>query len=106
MVYQIIGQVASYGARVVSRNLFRLHKTDVRIHKSLYGASGGRGVRHGRDAGIFLSQYAEGDDLDNHAVQEPPGNGYSSRKFSKAYRGYQRGSKSRRCKCYRRNQYR
>ncbi len=85
-------EVARYGANVVSRNLFKVHKLDVRIHKSLYGSSGGRGVRHGRDAGIFISQYFEGDDLDEHAVSPPVGPGFqaSSRKFSKAYRGNKR----------------
>ncbi len=96
MVIGIIGrQVANYGIRQVGRYLTQLHKYDVSIHKGLYGASGGRGVRHGRDAGIFISQYRQGDDLDT--TQESPK--YSSRKKPQAYSrcGNQYG--------YKRNQY-
>ncbi len=105
MVIGIVGQVANIGIRIGARAFTRLHKTDVAIHKSLYGASGGRGVRHGRDAGIFLSQYREGDDLDDHAVPqpryEPP-----SRQNNKTYRGYKRSSNARFGKYNRRGQCR
>ena len=56
----VIGQIVREGIRYGSRYLKEFHKYDVAIHKGLYGPSAGRGVRHGRDAGIFLSQYAQG----------------------------------------------
>lgn len=69
MVIGLVGrEVIRFGARQASKYLTQLHRYDVRIHKSLYGASGGRGVRHGRDAGIFVSQYIQGDDLDTQNV--------------------------------------
>ncbi len=107
MVIGIVGQIANVGIRYASRYFKELHRYDVKIHKGLYGATAGRGVRHGRDAGIFISQYFKsGDDLDEYAEPVPPGTKYPSGKFRKAHRRYQR--RGGRCppKYNRRNQYR
>ncbi len=91
----VVGYAAREGLRIAARyfpSTFRtIKRADVQIHKSLYGASGGRGVRYGRDIGsIAAGAYQglrNGDDLDEHA-QVPeltPG------KFRKAHRGYKRG---------------
>lgn len=105
MVIGIVGQIANVGIRYTSRYLKQLHRYDVAIHKGLYGASAGRGVRHGRDAGIFISQYVTGGDIEpgEDVPQQPP---VTSRKFSKTYRGYKRfDSRSKReydrCRKYR-----
>ncbi len=84
----VIGQILNLGIRYGSRYLKQLHKYDVSIHKGLYGATAGRGVRHGRDAGIFISQYIKGDELDRNGVSpKQPRNGSPA---SKKYQTYSR----------------
>ncbi len=88
MVIGIVGrQIINYGIRQTGKYLTQLHKYDVSIHKGLYGASAGRGVRHGRDAGIFVSQYIKGDDLDG---EDEPSTGIPPYKQSKARYRYKR----------------
>ncbi len=99
----IVGQVANVGIKTAARYFKSLHKLDVKIHRGLYGEAGGRGVRHGRDAGIFISQYIrEGDDIDEQVPQEP-GASSKTRKFSKARDRHQRKYNRCNCKRHRRN---
>ncbi len=69
---RIIVKGIEVGARYLPKTVQALKRTDVRIHKSLYGASGGRGVRHGRDigstiGGLYSGFTQEGDELDSPA---------------------------------------
>jgi len=89
-----------YGVPAIGSAITTLKRYDVRIHTSLYGRSGGRGVRHGRDigsaaAGIY--QGSRGDDLDIGSRFQPE---YSSRPKSKAYRGHRYGGRSSRRRKY------
>ncbi len=99
------------GSRYFPKTIFAIKRADVRIHKSLYGASGGRGVRHGRDigslgAGLYQGTRDSGDDLDEHAVPyEKQRNGFTSGKKSKTYRRNKRSGYCRPRERYRRNQY-
>ena len=90
----VIGQIANVGIRAASRYFRELHRIDVKIHKGLYGASAGRGVRHGRDAGIFLSQYYNqaGDDVEVELPESPyvKSPGTKAGKFNKTRGRYQR----------------
>ncbi len=101
----IHGQVIRYGLRAglkyFPKTLQAVKRADVAIHKSLYGASAGRGVRHGRDIGTLVASGIigfSGDDLDEFSeredVRSPP------RKKLQAYRRYKRFDYKRR-KCYR-----
>ncbi len=92
-----------FGARYFPRTFATIKRADVGIHKSLYGASGGRGVRHGRDIGSLAAGayhgFKGGDDLDG---QDVPGISTPSRKFSKTRNRYFRGRRSR---CYQHNRF-
>ncbi len=105
---RILVQGIRYGSRYLPKTVQALKRTDVRIHKSLYGAAGGRGVRHGRDIGSTIGGLYSGfnqgeDDLD--AIQERlPSNPFKTSKFSKAYRGDKR--KRFRCRPVRNKRYR
>lgn len=108
---RIIGEIVRQGYRVATSGGAGLipkavrfgTKYDRSLHKSVFGRSGGRGFRHGRDAGLALSgAIRDGDQLDNGSLQplDPSG------KFDKAYRGrsYRRGTRGRnqygaRCNC-------
>ncbi len=103
----IHGRVIRYGiqqgAKYFPKTVLSIKRADVRIHKSLYGASGGRGVRHGRDigsviAGIYQGTRDNGDELDEFSTRE--NDGFTSGKKLQTYRGYKRTSKRYR-KCYR-----
>ncbi len=88
MVIGLVGKVANVGIRLGSRYFKQLHQYDVAIHKGLYGQAGGRGVRHGRDAGIFISQYFRGDDITEDAqIHEPE---FTPRTVRKTRGGYER----------------
>ncbi len=97
-----------FGARYFPKTFRTVKRADVQIHKSLYGASGGKGVRHGRDIGSLAAgayHGLQGDELDN-AAEDRPSTGYPSRKFSKTRNRYVR---NRRGRCYeynRSNKYR
>ncbi len=87
-----------YGPRAWSSTAKAIARYDVKIFRGLYGPTGGRAVRHGRDAGSIIAglyQGTRGDDLDGSPFQPQ----YSSRPKSKTYRG--RGNKygSRRSVC-------
>ncbi len=98
MVYGQIARIAFEGARALSRysgpKIVRAFtKYDKKIFRNLYGQSGGRGVRHGRDIGAAaggLLALGKGDDLDNGSSFQPQ---YSSRPKSKAR--YRRGYRNR-----------
>ncbi len=119
MVYGIIARGLSkaardYGPGFVKGAFKQFKKYDVSIHRQLYGQSGGRGVRHGRDAGSLIAgtyQGLRGDDLDNGKGFSPPsgpfrkersgrGNKYGSR-FNKYSSNYRNGRRCKPCKPYR-----
>ncbi len=86
----VLARIVNEGIRLGSRYFKQLHRYDVAIHKGLYGASAGRGVRHGRDAGIFISQYITGgDDLDGETGESPS---IPSNKFPQARGRYRKRS--------------
>ncbi len=84
IIQKVAGPALGYA---VSRGVRAFKKYDVQIHRNLYGRSGGRGVRHGRDAGSIIAGLYQGtrrgDDLDGKEFQPK----YSSRPKSKARRG-------------------
>ncbi len=92
MVYGQIARAAFEGIRAISRYsgpkvVRAFTKYDKKIFRNLYGQSGGRGVRHGRDIGAAvggLLALGPGDDLDNGSRVQPK---YSSRSKPKARRG-------------------
>lgn len=104
----IHGRVIRYvvegtGAKLIPAAYKAFRKYDVRITNQLFGKSGGKGFRHGRDLGLIASEFLSGDELDEHVA--PPGE-ITSRKFPKARRRDKR--RSVRCEPvdYRRNRYR
>ncbi len=102
----LVGQIIKAGIQVASRYFPRgarytkdFARFDRQLHGSVFGRSGGRGFRHGRDAGLAITgatQGFRGDDLDAPSYRPPitPG------KFKKAYS--RRGNVGRfgRTKCY------
>ncbi len=96
-----ISEVArAYGPGLVKRGLQSFRKYDVKIHRNLYGKSGGRGVRHGRDAGSIIAGLYQGtrrgDDLDPipQGLRDP-----SSTKSQAYSRRSNQRSSGRRVKC-------
>jgi len=105
----VIAQIINQGVRFGTRYFKQLHKLDVSIHKGLYGASAGRGVRHGRDIGIFSSQLIqESGDEGLDAVPFQPGSRtrYQTRSKYQTYRRDERPRNTCRCKRNRFNRYR
>ncbi len=98
-----VGIVAKYFPRTIQA----IKRQDVRIHKSLYGASGGRGVRHGRDigaaAGSIYSEFRQENDVEDEFSQPENGTGYrpKTRQVGKTRGRYARRD-NRRCKQYHR----
>ncbi len=93
--------IRTTGAKLLSEGYKAFRKYDVRVTNQLFGKSGGKGFRHGRDLGLILGEYV-GDDVDDYAVPPyepvPP-----SRQVSKTRSGYKRGSDRRNSKynrCY------
>ncbi len=101
MVYGQIARIAAQGARaagiyLIPRAVKTFTKYDKAIFRGLYGQSGGRGVRHGRDIGAAvggLMATQRGDDLE---VGSQNVGQYSSRPKPQAYRGrgFKRGTRS------------
>ncbi len=102
MVYGAVSRIAAQGIRsagiyLIPRVVKTFTKYDKAIFRNLYGKSGGRGVRHGRDIGAAvggLLALGQGDDLDNGVSQREQ---YSSRSKPKARSGrankyYSRGA--------------
>ncbi len=94
------------GAKLFPAAYKAFRKYDVRATNQLFGKSGGKGFRHGRDLGLIIGgEYLlPGDDLD--APGNEPGTPYQTRKFTQARGRNQRRRQYGRCKCYGRNQYR
>lgn len=94
---RVLREVGRYATRYFPRTIQAIQRQDVRIHKSLYGASGGRGVRHGRDigaaAGGIYQQYT-GETLDD-VLQEPEDGQGISPKASYKYKTYSRYKRKR-----------
>ncbi len=101
MVYGLIGQgIARVATRAGLRTGTRIFKEfgryDRSLHQSVFGRSGGRGFRHGRDAGLAISGFARGDELDAPQTQlNPPSKQYQARS-----RYGKRGRTGRRCYNY------
>ncbi len=102
MVYGAISRIAAQGIRsagiyLIPRAVKTFTKYDKAIFRGLYGKSGGRGVRHGRDIGAAVGgilALGQGDDLDGKKGFQQQ---YSSRSKPKARRGrankyYSRGA--------------
>jgi len=111
MVGPLIGIAGRVATRVATRYLSRqvprifkeIHRQDVRIHKSLYGAAGGRGVRHGRDLAAAVGGLLKndgGDGVDDAPIRIPK-QPFTSRKFNKARR--RRNDYRSRRRCYKYN---
>ncbi len=85
------------GAKLIPAGYRAFRRYDVRITNQLFGKSGGKGFRHGRDVGLIIGgEYLNGaDDLDAPSIQQPP-----SYKRPQAYYRNQRGRKRRVAKCY------
>ncbi len=100
VIGKIVGTGLRIGARYFPKTLQSIKRADVAIHKSLYGASGGRGVRHGRDIGSLVAGVyhgTRGDDLDAQK------NEYDNPARTKYETRYRRGNVSSRrgtSRCY------
>ncbi len=99
----VINVAIREGIRIATRyfpkTIASIQRADVRIHKSLYGRSGGRGVRHGRDigaaAGGLYSEYFREDDIGTEFPQPENGPGFKPKARNKyqTRRGYKRRHK-------------
>jgi len=96
--------VRSTGAKLIPEAYQAFRKYDVRITNQLFGKSGGKGFRHGRDLGLILGEYT-GDDLEDTQPLQPIRKITSRRKSQARGRNQRRGKRCN-CKYYRRNQYR
>ncbi len=96
--------ISGSGVRLIERGVKAFNRYDKQIFKGLYGTSGGRGVRHGRDIGTIAAGYLSntGDTLDQDAF--PPWQPRSpTRNVGKTYSRYKRSNFSRRSqrkRCY------
>ncbi len=109
MVYGIASRVAARairetGAYLIPKAFKAFNKYDKALYRQVFGATRGKAIRHGRDAGLAiggsLGGYG-GDPLDAPSSSPPP-----SSPFSKAYhrfgkRSGARGSRkyTKRCRC-------
>ena len=85
--------VRSSGAGLIPKGYRAYRKYDIQTTNRLFGKSGGKGFRHGRDLGLILGEYV-GDDLDRDAIQPPQ----TSSKFKA--RGKYRRSRNRNRVCH------
>ncbi len=107
----MVGPIVGIGSQVLRQGLTRIlpkyvkefGKFDVRFHRGIFGKAGGRGFRHGRDAGLAIGSTlnSQGSGLDPTPYQPS----YTPRKQPKARSRYSNVRRSRRgCKCgYRRS---
>ncbi len=107
VIGKIVYEGIRYGSRYFPKTIFAIKRADVRIHKSLYGASGGKGVRHGRDIGSAAAGLYQGtrpgDDL-GPGESDEPSTGFTSYKQPQARRRYNiSGRRKRRNYCRPRN---
>ncbi len=109
----IVKEGIRFGARYFPKTIQALKRTDVRIHKSLYGASGGRGVRHGRDIGATIgglySGFTQGDDLeygtDEPSIVSPPYKQFKTRDRFRYSSKFRRDKYRRYCRPNRQSKY-
>ena len=105
MVYGVASRIAekavrSSGIYLIERGVKLFTKYDKQIFRNLYGKSGGRGVRHGRDigsvvGGLYQSSRTGGDELSGPSNQfQPP-----SRQQYKTRSGYGNKRRPSRNKC-------
>ncbi len=103
MVAPLVGQIASgiirRAVRPVVQKYFKdFGRYDRQLHQRLFGRSGGRGFRHGRDAGLAGGSLfrTEGDSgLDARPFQP----GYTPRKFNETRGRRKFDRRTRRCRC-------
>ena len=88
--------IRTTGAKLIPAGYRAFRKYDIQTTNALFGKSGGKGFRHGRDLGLILGEYVGDDDLEDATVS--PGSRSSSRPKYKTYRGYKRRD-NRRCRC-------
>ncbi len=94
--------VRTTGAKLLPGAYQAFRKYDVRITNQLFGKSGGKGFRHGRDLGLIAAEFIS-DDGDVDVVQKQTEFKTSSRSKYKTYRGHKRGCDCRNCKYKRYN---
>ncbi len=94
-------EVLRYAGTRFPQSVKAFQRYDVRIFKGLYGPSGGRGVRHGRDVGSIIAGTYRGTSTGDigDAVPYQPGSKASSRKKfqTRDRRGFKRSYKRRYC---------
>jgi len=103
VVYPLVGEVVRRtGAYLIPRAFKAFNRYDVAFHKGLFGKAGGRGWRHGRDAGLAVSsqieQFRKGD-IDSAVPYEPWKSGKASNKFQQA-RNRRANKRRNRCNNY------
>ncbi len=84
---QIASRITGYGR--VGKYSKAFARYDRQLHGSVFGRSGGRGFRHGRDAGLAVASAAQGynrGDIGDAVPFQSGRNGNTSRTKSKAYR--------------------
>ncbi len=74
--------VEKTGAYLLPKAYKAFRQYDVRTTNQLFGKSGGKGFRHGRDLGLIASEFI-GDDIDEFSPEQ--GNGSTPRKQPKTY---------------------
>jgi len=89
--------IRTTGAALIPRAYKAFRKYDVATTNRLFGKSGGKGFRHGRDVGLLVSDYLKGDGLDPSPFQPE----YSSRSKPQARRRYSKYGRPCRCNNYR-----
>ncbi len=103
----VVGAVGSVAGQVLRQGLTRLlpkyvkefGKFDVRFHRGIFGKAGGRGFRHGRDAGLAIGSTigSQGSGLDPAPYQ--PRDSPSKFPQARGGRSYKRSGR-RRSQCY------
>ncbi len=93
--------ISRTGAKLIPAAYQAFRKYDVRTTNQLFGKSGGKGFRHGRDLGLIASEFIGDEDID---LGSPPDEQPS--RFNKARNRHQRRDQRRRCVCQRRDQQR
>ncbi len=101
VVGKIVGEIVRRtGAGLIPKFAQAFNRYDVKLHTGLFGKAGGKGFRHGRDAGLAISSQISafrGDDLGGTPYQP----GYPPRKFVKTRNRYGNKRRSRRDnECY------
>ncbi len=93
--------IRTTGAKLIPAGYRAFRKYDIQTTNALFGKSGGKGFRHGRDLGLILGEYIGDDDVDVVQKQTSPPSKASSK--YKTYSGYKRRGERCRCKYDRRS---